>query len=108
MLRILTIACMIAAVAGTGCDAKKSSGSGGRTADSTKNAGDPTHPGEPPREGKWWNVTEVKAYIKDSLGLTDLNLIPAKDNGFTGTGRNPAGTLVKLKVTQVPGKITCE
>jgi hypothetical protein len=87
-----------------GCK-KKASSPG---SDSTQDATDPTYPKEPPSEAHWWTKSEVTAFIVDSMGLTDIQLTPAVNHGFTGTGKNPAGTVFTLKVTQQPGKILCE
>jgi hypothetical protein len=107
MRNIFVVLLALAAFNAVGCK-KNPVAASGASADSTRDATNPTHPSHAPTEGHPWTKSDVIAWIHDCLGLADINLESAANNGFTGTGKNDAGTIFNLKVTQKPGEIVCE
>ncbi len=54
------------------------------------------------------NAEELKAWVSNSLKLTNVTLTNVGGNDFEGTGQNAKGETCQLKITQTPGNIACD
>lgn len=84
VVRGAAVVCVVAAMVVTGCGKPASS-----------------NPGE-------WNQSQVDAWIRQQLKVTELTLAADGERAFKGTGRDAAGTAYELKVTQSENRIQCE
>lgn len=60
-----------------------------------------------PNPGEW-NRSQVEAWVREKLPLTELQLAPGGERDYTATGRDAEGKEYEIRVKQTTNAITCE
>jgi hypothetical protein len=56
----------------------------------------------------YWTQAQVEQWLRESLRLGQLQLVPALNHGYSGSGRSQDGLTYQLTVKQVLGGIRCD
>jgi hypothetical protein len=60
-----------------------------------------------PNPGEW-NRSQVEAWVREKLPLTEFQLAPGGEKDHTATGRDAEGKDYEIRLKQTANSITCE